>query len=241
MNYQERLKIYYDAEFTGLTQDTSLISIGLKSESGSYFYAEFTDYDEKNLSSWIIENVIGNLIIKEGKEVIKIMNVDGSEVDIVNRSEASPYSLMIKGTKQFIAERLIDWMKNESDIAGKKIQIYCDCYAYDWVLFNTVISKEGNALNIPDFIDYIPIDLSTALKFYNVDPDINREQYIGTKAVENISNDIPFSNWKSQTSVIKHNSLWDAYVCQECFNKIEGEYSNQPSGLRSIMDEEIPE
>lgn len=241
MNWKERLKIYYDAEFTGLTQDTSLISIGLKSESGSYFYAEFTDYNKENLSSWIIENVIGNLIMKEGKEVIKILNLDGSEVDIVKRAEASPFSLMIKGTKQFVAERLIDWMKNESDIASKKIQIYCDCYAYDWVLFNTIASKEGNALNIPDFIDYIPIDLSTALKLNNIDPDINREQYIGTEAVENISNDIPFSNWKSQTNIIKHNSLWDAYVCQECFKKVESEHLSEPDVVGNIMDEQIPE
>lgn len=42
----EKLKVYYDAEFTGLNRNTDLISIGLVSEYGNYFYAEFIDYDK---------------------------------------------------------------------------------------------------------------------------------------------------------------------------------------------------
>ena len=39
-------RIYYDAEFTGLHINTTLISIGMVSDSGSFFYAEFNDYDK---------------------------------------------------------------------------------------------------------------------------------------------------------------------------------------------------
>jgi hypothetical protein len=39
-----KTKIFFDTEFTGLHQGTTLISIGLISECGKTFYAEFTDY-----------------------------------------------------------------------------------------------------------------------------------------------------------------------------------------------------
>jgi hypothetical protein len=37
-----KTKIFFDTEFTGLHQGTTLISIGLISECGKTFYAEFT-------------------------------------------------------------------------------------------------------------------------------------------------------------------------------------------------------
>ena len=39
------MKVYFDTEFTGLKKDTTLVSIGLISETHKAFYAEFTDYD----------------------------------------------------------------------------------------------------------------------------------------------------------------------------------------------------
>jgi len=41
-----KTKIFFDTEFTGLHQNTTLISIGLISECGKTFYAELTDYDK---------------------------------------------------------------------------------------------------------------------------------------------------------------------------------------------------
>ena len=40
------MKVWFDTEFTGLHKNTTLISIGLVTENGKTFYAEFTDYDE---------------------------------------------------------------------------------------------------------------------------------------------------------------------------------------------------
>ena len=39
------MKIYVDEEFTGLTKDTDLISIGLVAENGATFYGEIKDFD----------------------------------------------------------------------------------------------------------------------------------------------------------------------------------------------------
>ena len=57
-------KIFFDTEFTGLHQNTTLISIGLVSECGKTFYAEFTDYDQKQVDEWIKNNVIANLTLQ---------------------------------------------------------------------------------------------------------------------------------------------------------------------------------
>lgn len=40
------MKVFFDTEFTGLHQKTTLISIACITEDGKEFYAEFTDYDE---------------------------------------------------------------------------------------------------------------------------------------------------------------------------------------------------
>lgn len=48
-----KTKIFFDTEFTGLHQNTTLISIGLIAENGQTFYAELTDYDKSQIDGWI--------------------------------------------------------------------------------------------------------------------------------------------------------------------------------------------
>lgn len=52
------MKVFFDTEFTGLHQGTTLISIGLVAESGEEFYAEFNDYDASQINDWIDINVL---------------------------------------------------------------------------------------------------------------------------------------------------------------------------------------
>jgi hypothetical protein len=49
---------FFDTEFTGLRKDTTLISIGIVSDTGDRFYAELTDYDEGMCDEWIEKNVL---------------------------------------------------------------------------------------------------------------------------------------------------------------------------------------
>ena len=62
------MRIFFDMEFTGLHQATSLISIGITAENGKEFYAEIEDFDKKYISMWAKEHVLSNLV---GKNVIK--------------------------------------------------------------------------------------------------------------------------------------------------------------------------
>jgi len=58
-------KVFFDTEFTGLHQNTTLISIGLISECGKTFYAELTDYDKSQVDEWLQTNVISKLTLKD--------------------------------------------------------------------------------------------------------------------------------------------------------------------------------
>jgi hypothetical protein len=51
----KRTKVFFNTEFTGLHQNTTLISIGLVSECGKTFYAELTDYDRVEFIPFIAE------------------------------------------------------------------------------------------------------------------------------------------------------------------------------------------
>lgn len=52
------MNLFFDTEFTGLHQNTTLISIGIVSECGKTFYAECLDFDESQVNEWIRENVL---------------------------------------------------------------------------------------------------------------------------------------------------------------------------------------
>lgn len=204
------LPIYYDAEFTGLHKNTTFISIGLVTEKGSYFYAEFNDYDESQVDDWIQKHVINNLQFNLFHDIYK-------KYEIGNNS----YIVNMKGCSKDIKKELLLWIENEVDQSGEKqAHIFTDCYAYDWVLFNDLICENGEALKIPNYINYIPIDLSTVLYLNNIDPDINREKFVGNTSELEIAE----INDKYITKVLskynKHNSLWDAYIVYRCFDML---------------------
>ena len=58
------MKIFFDTEFTGLHRNTTLISIGLVSENRRTFYAEFNDYNDRQLNDWLKQNVLPHLLHK---------------------------------------------------------------------------------------------------------------------------------------------------------------------------------
>ncbi|MFW5847984.1 MAG: 3'-5' exoribonuclease domain-containing protein [bacterium] len=176
------MKIFFDSEFTGLHKDTTLISIGLVDEDNRPFYAEFTDYDKTQVDDWILKNVINNLILDHPTLASGYGEI---RTDI---------HAQFAGDTLFIKKYLETWLK-EYDY----VEMWSDCLAYDWVLFNQIW---GHAFNIPKNICYIPFDICTLFKVKNIDPDINREEFCG----------LP----KEQ----KHNALWDAKVIKACYEKL---------------------
>lgn len=150
-----RTKIFFDTEFTGLHQNTTLISIGLVSESGESFYAELTDYDKSQVDEWLQKNVIDNLYLTPQENSAYMSNFT-----VVGNSETVKHCIGI-------------WLSQ-----FESVEMWSDCLSYDWVLFCQLF---GHAFNIPKNVYYIPFDISTVMKIKGIDPDINREQFAGYK------------------------------------------------------------
>ena len=146
-------KLFFDTEFTGLHQNTTLISIGIVSDCGKTFYAEFTDYDKTQVDEWLKTNVIDDLILPHD------LGGNGVAVD------------GFVGDTKFIKEHLTKWLSQ-----FESIQIWSDCLSYDWVLFCQIF---GHAFSIPNNIYYIPFDICPLLLQKIGDADINREEYAG--------------------------------------------------------------
>jgi hypothetical protein len=171
-------KVFFDTEFTGLHQSTTLISIGCVSEDGQEFYAELTDYDSGQVDDWLQENVIDNLIL-QGENTLSLVQ----KYDDHNKAR-------VLGNTKLVASRLKDWLSQFDSV-----EVWSDTLAYDWVLFNQIF---GHAFNIPDNVYYIPFDIATLLKVKGVDPDISREKFAYGEYLQEMKNKKHNALWDAQ-------------------------------------------
>lgn len=197
------MRLFMDTEFTGLHKHTHLISIGIVSEDGRTFYAEFNDYPESQVDEWIRKNVIENLIMelpKEGEDEPYVRSRHKKNVPL-----SEEWSIKMRGNKEQIAKELREWLSQ-----FEKAEIWSDCLAYDWVLFCDLF---GGAMNLPENICYVPFDISTLMKIKGVDPDIKREEFAeGWYDFLGKGIDLRILN--------KHNALWDALTIKACYDKL---------------------
>lgn len=191
------MKIFFDTEFTGLHQKTTLISIGCIVEDGDTFYAELTDYDASQVDEWIQTNVIDKLFIMP-----RLVSADNQNMNVSGNKRTVEHYLRKWLVEQSTKNAVYGDMRNVfPDRHPQTIEVWSDCYAYDWVLFCDLF---GGAFSIPDCVYYIPFDLATLFKLKGIDPDINREEYAGMSGGN------------------KHNALWDAQVIKACYEKAMG-------------------
>jgi len=183
-------------EFTGLHQNTTLISLGIVSECGKTFYAELNDYDESQVDEWIKENVIDKLKFHaptEEEDEPLVMTI--FKENHVGNPISDSYSLALRCDRFELKVQLNQWLSQ-----FEEVQMVSDCLAYDWVLWNQIW---GHAFSIPANVYYIPLDICTMFFMKGIDPDISREEFAETK--ENPE---------------KHNALWDAKVIKKCYDKL---------------------
>lgn len=191
-------KLFFDTEFTGLHQNTTLISIGIVSECGKTFYAELNDYDELQVTPWIKENVIAKLLMTPPPK-------GQDEEYVATRHESNPqgnnlykgYSVKLRCDKKELKNHLSIWLQQ-----FEEVEMWSDCLAYDWVLFVNIF---GCAFDIPKNVSYIPFDICTLFKLKDIDPDISREKY---------------GCGEHYSEMPKHNALWDAQVIKMCFERL---------------------
>jgi len=152
-------RIFWDCEFTGLHQRTTLISIGLVAENGRTFYAELTDYDGRQVDHWVKENVIDKLTLKRPGP--------SGDTRVVEQFRGRGNTLVVR-------HWLEEWLKSLGEV-----EMWSDVLAYDWVLFCNLWESP---FIIPRNVHYIPFDLATLFKVKGVDPDVDREEFAGLDA-----------------------------------------------------------
>lgn len=147
------MKVFFDCEFTGLHQQTTLVSIALIAESGKKFYAELSDYDEQQLDPWLIDHVINGLLGIDG-----LAALHAKEPDLT----------AMQTTRAPLASLLQHWLGDLGDM----VTMIGDVPAYDWMLFCELY---GGANNTPPNVHYYPLDFATVLAWHRLDPDIDRQ------------------------------------------------------------------
>lgn len=183
--------IFFDSEFTGLRQNTTLISIGLISDEGERFYAELTDFDESQCDEWIEKNVLSHLILSGNDELARELGDDNM-------------TTVVLGNKEQVRHELQEWLNNFRD----NIQFVSDVCHYDMVLLIDLLY--GSAMMMPPWINPcchdISQDLAMILDISEKDAfDMSREQLLTNRNI-----DLP----KGQ----KHNSLYDAEVIKAIYD-----------------------
>lgn len=222
------MKLFFDTEFTGLRKSTTLISIGIVSEDGKRFYAEFLDYDGSQCNDWITNNVIknlflefipmnrkyfaGNIIIqRNGKQYelgdFGLFRANGiSEYEWKREDGKTAYC---KGSCCFITNHLNQWLSQFDTI-----QFVSDVCHYDFVLLIDLITNGGTALDLPDNISAVCHDINQDIaQHFSVSDseafDMSREQILSDCCA---SKDIVTGK--------KHNSLYDAEVIKAIWEQI---------------------
>lgn len=186
--------LFFDTEFTGLHKDTTLISLGIVSDDGKKFYAEFTDYDENQCDEWIKYNVVKNLYL-------------GGMGDGVADLGEEPFGIMVRGDKKYIGKELKKWLSQFDSI-----QFVSDVCHYDFVLLIDLLTGSKTALDLPDNISAVCHDINS---------DIARHYGISDKeAFDKSREEIVSELCGHEVEGTKHNALYDAEVIKEIWEEI---------------------
>lgn len=203
------MKLFFDMEFTGLRQNTTPISIGIVSEDGKRFYAEFTDYDESQCDDWIKENVIKKL----GAENIEFDSLytlcDASSFGNKRWLKYNDSMEVAYGEKFYVIPFLRIWL-NQFDT----IQFVSDVCHYDFVLLIDLLTNGGTALDLPENISAVCHDLNM---------DIARHFHVSDREAFDMSREKIMNDLCKTEDIVtgnKHNSLYDAEVIKAIYEEI---------------------
>jgi hypothetical protein len=181
----DNIYIFLDTEFTNLSRNSKLISLGalVLSYKRESFYAEFNDYSDHMTNEFVKENVIPNLIFNTRNDFIQ---------------EDEEQMVFMKSDSRTVKARIIKWLEYLHKTYEKNITFVVDVGTYDWFLITELLRQEDVYVNtgnniLPEYINYIPIDISTMLYLSGFDMDIDRDEFLG------LSKD-----------TMKHNALKDA-------------------------------
>jgi hypothetical protein len=153
--------IFLDTEFTGLHQQTTLISLGLVTDDDRTVYAEFNDYNPKQLNPWLQANVLPYLHFPDCQHYPPTLG---------------DRHLRMKSDRATIAQTLVNWFAQFDSV-----ELWADCPAYDWVLFCELF---GGSQQLPPGLHYNPYDLATLFRCAGLDAECDRAQFAGQTTLQ---------------------------------------------------------
>ena len=234
------MNLFFDMEFTGLHKNTTPISLGIVSDDGKKFYAEFCDYDREQCSDWILENVISHMkfhepmLEKYAQDFVRFNNIGKGEAYIPYKRPKSHY--IITSDRSMLHEKIYSVFHTKIDEKGNaevfgdcdwvrlslikwisqfdKIQFVSDVCHYDFVLLIDLLTNGGTALDLPANISAV---------CHDINQDIAQHYHISDHRAFNMSREDIMSdvcNRKDFVKGDKHNSLYDAKVIRSIWKGI---------------------
>lgn len=203
------MKLFFDFEMTGLRQNTTPISLGIVSEDGKKFYAEFTDYDKSQCNDWIKENVIRNLVAENIEFDSAYTLCDASSFGNKRWLKYNDSMEVTTGEKFYIILFLQIWLKQFDTI-----QFISDVCHYDFVLLIDLLTNGGTALDLPWNISAVCHDLNM---------DIARHYHISDREAFDMSREQIMNDLCGPEDIVKgekHNALYDAEVIRAIWKEI---------------------
>lgn len=193
------MNIYFDTEFTGLHQDTHLLSIGMIDENHRVLYVEkmITEKEVSQITEWIHRNVIHNFEQYNFALHEQLMYYKSSR-------DARTHVVRTNASDEELKDAMEEYLKPYSDV-----QLVSDVCHYDMVLFIDIF---GTAFDLPKNVNASCHDINQDIaSYYHI---TEREAF--DRSREEILSDLG----KSVPLIGKHNSLYDAFVIKEIYDAI---------------------
>lgn len=154
------MNIYFDTEFTELSKQGELISIGLVDENNNEFYAEFRINNIDTINDFVKENVLCNTILYGNKDVVDVVKDEHN---------------YFVGDTETIKTALIQWLGKYDDIT-----LITDVGHYDMVFFIDIF---GTAFDLPQNICATYYDINQDIaQLYDISIkeafDVSREDVV---------------------------------------------------------------
>jgi len=154
------MKYFFDTEFIEWAGGIDLVSIGIVSETGDTFYAESTNFDERNADQWVKDNVLSKL---------RWWGKENAGKGYSNVSFHQPvhnnWCCEVFGPDALIAEAVLTWIESCEKLMDMKPGsrhftadpvFYAYFGAYDWVVFARLF---GRLIDKPDTFPMWVVDL----------------------------------------------------------------------------------
>lgn len=220
------MNVFFDTEFTGLIPGAQLISIGMISEDGCKFYAEFTDFDEDKCDEWVHKNVLENrlLLTDDFRLPVQWIKLNekakrgyGNSVISSSQSNSILYDCRcVIGPSDYIRDLLREWLMFS---CGGMIQLVSDVCHYDMTLLCNLF---GGAFYLPKCVNPACYDICQDMCVREERSDGTPMWYANTAYMDGAF-EISREDYLEKVHGIpapkgaKHNALYDAAVIKEIY------------------------